>query len=116
MIQLKDIIQYYIGCQMVYASHHEPQNETYKLTYQNLSEAIEFGDQPILRRLEDMTKDEREAYHKLMFLRTDGVHIVQILTETPESYLWLLKNHFDIFHLIDNDLAIDAKTLNENNP
>jgi len=29
----------------------------------------------------------------------------------PDDFLWLLKNHFDLFHLIPSGLAIDSTTL-----
>src|SRR5688500_4269076 len=61
MIQLKDVIQYYIGQRFMYSSHHEPQDETYVLRASMLGETLEFGDRSLLRRLEDMT--EEEALH-----------------------------------------------------
>jgi hypothetical protein len=56
--KLSDYLHFFIGCKMLYSSHHEPQNEPYTLTHDNVGQAIEFGDRPILRRLEDITPGE----------------------------------------------------------
>lgn len=64
MIQLKEVIHYYIGQRFLYSSHHEPQNESYVLRASMLSETVSFGDRPILRRLEDMGEDEMRLLYR----------------------------------------------------
>lgn len=124
--QLENFIQYYIGCPCLntwFQANHSSYNAGWKLTgflatspkpfhletdtEYNWTDSIKL----ILRRLSDITKDEEAEYEKLLYRRTDGVHSVIIRTETPESYHYLLKKHFDIFELIDAGLALDSKTL-----
>jgi hypothetical protein len=60
---IKDYLHLYLGCDMQYNTHHEPQNEPYILTAKNLDEAIEFEERPILRPLSDITDEEiRELF------------------------------------------------------
>lgn len=111
MIQLNDILHYYMGVEMMYASHHEPQNATYVLKHQNISEAIQFGDRPILRMIRDISKEEEKTYHSICGEGTDGVHVVVVRFDTPESFHYLIKQGFDVFELIESNQAIDAKTI-----
>ena len=110
--KLQDYLHYYIGCQMMYSSHHEPQNEPYVLTFKNIEEAIEFGDRPILRRLEDITDEEDQEYHKLLL--TKELDDYSIRHDCPESFHYLLKRGFDLFDLIDSGVAADAKLIKIN--
>lgn len=106
MIHLKDVIHYYIGQKCIHSSHHEPQNEPYVLTAKNLAEAIEFGDRPVLRRLEDMTKEEKARVGYSAMIKNEIVW-------TPEKVHYLLKQGFDLWNLIDSKQAVDLKTLNQ---
>lgn len=56
--EIKDYLHLYLGCEMQYSTHHEPQYETYTLTIEGLKEAIEFEDSPILRPLWQLTDEE----------------------------------------------------------
>jgi len=56
--EIRDYLHLYLGCEMQYSTHHEPQYEKYILSSENLKEAIEFEDLPILRPLSDMTDRE----------------------------------------------------------
>lgn len=58
---------------------------------------------PILRRLEDMTDEERAAQ----------VPTSDTIAGRAESIAYLLSKHFDLFGLIDAGLVIDAKTLQQ---
>lgn len=62
---------------------------------------------PILRRLEDMTEQEKQqsAIH-----RGDGDGLNSSLPEAHEFH-YLLKQGFDLFGLIDAGVALDAKTV-----
>lgn len=143
----KDYLPYYIGQNMVHASHHEPQFEPYVLTVENLAEAIEFLDLPILRRLSDMTEEEMKALYmartlwayvqeshikKIQFSPSNkncitidyegpsgsggytcGHELIYLNQLMPNQFHYLLKQGFDLFKLIDNNLAVDAKSLNQ---
>jgi hypothetical protein len=138
-MKLEDYIHYYIGCNMMYSSHHEPQTETYKLTYDTIQGAIEFLDRPILRKIEDITDEEirelinyekwESIYDGVKYTKTksgididyvidagDGggysqSHHVSFILLTPQQVVFFTKKGFDMFNLINAGLAIDAKTL-----
>jgi hypothetical protein len=156
-MKLQDVLHYYIGCKMLYSSHHEPQNEPYVLTFENIKEAIEFADRPILRRLSDLTDAEAITIASMAFFDRDAGYPVRDYTtrrqpmgnyppsacqvainndwhdmeivigfntgniwyskgehrvfNQPKIFHYLLSQHFDLFNLIDNGLAIDAKTI-----
>lgn len=135
MIQIKDVLHYYIGQKCIRSSHWEPQNEPYVLTGASLAEAIEFGDGPILRRLCDMTQEEAlkvcqmksEVYTDIDDVELSGqgfyfTHRYGIRARrfkrwfsindlNAQQFHYLLKQGFDLFNLIDNGFAIDAKTI-----
>lgn len=125
MKQLKDYLHYYIGCKMIRSSHWEPQYEPYILTFENIREAIEFSDRPLLCRLEDMTEEDWysvEAETSLM-IDAHGLNAVRdnFMIGTDEYRLgWTIVNDaliamrkrgIDVDGLIDAGLAIDAKPL-----
>jgi hypothetical protein len=60
----KHWIYSHIGCKMNYSSHHEPQNETYTLTLDNIEEAIEFGDTIAEGEVQKLSKEESEGNSK----------------------------------------------------
>lgn len=79
---------------------------------------------PILRPLSDLTKEITETecgnpIHLDMFDDDDRTILElknpykynDILTVSVNAYNYLLKNHFDVFGLIQNNLAIDINTL-----
>jgi len=94
---LKDYLPFHLGCEMMYATHHEPQSKTYTLKIESLAEALHFGDIPILRPLSDMTEEEKIESGKLY----------KHLSPNYEQFRWLLSKSFDLFGLIDAGLAID---------
>ena len=117
--KLQDYLPYYIGCNMIYSSHHEPQNEPYILTFKNIEEAIEFGDRPILRKLEDVSQEEAKyiidnyTFGDISIPADEvkfSINITKRLSSNMKIADYLLKQHFDLFGLIDSGLAIDAST------
>jgi hypothetical protein len=73
---------------------------------------INFGTQistikPYLFPLSSMNLDQRIEYSRTLVI-FDESHCSQ----TPETYDWLNKNHFDYRGLIEKGLAIDATNLN----
>lgn len=135
METLKDYLPLYIGCEMMYATHHEPPR--YILSVDNLKDAIEFGDAPLLRIFPSMTDQEKEFIYDFIFpaniaLVTPGGKITfidSLLTDrcypTDEFILYenigesmtfydncklinrMLKMHFDLFGLIEKGLVLD---------
>ena len=73
----------------------------------------ECGFMPILRRLSSMTEEEAKDLtdHGIEQLH-DAIHLkTHTLSFTPEDLLYLLSEGFDIFGLIDANLAIDKDTI-----
>ncbi len=122
--KLQDYLPYYIGCKMMYSSHHEPQNEPYILTFKNIEEAIEFGDRPILRKLNDITDQEWDQIESETSIMQEahGYQAVKDSFFNPHinyRFYWpivnetlqiLRKRNVDVDELIDSGLAIDAST------
>lgn len=122
-----NILAMYLGCQMRYATHHEPQNETYTLTVKNIYEAVAFGDTPILRRLEDMTEEEARDIWAIpddwkIFMRSYGVfcqlgtndsQYIDFKSLSPNAFQRLLSKCFDLYGGIDAGWAVDAKQIKQ---
>lgn len=64
---------------------------------------------PILRPLSSITKRELAFLEGTRRPITDGVHTVVVNVDTPDSFQFLLSNHFDLFGLIERGLAIEKK-------
>lgn len=65
----------------------------------------------ILRPLSNLTEEEKGHLLTLKQPITDGIHSVLIPVDTPESVLYLIKQGFDIFGLIEAGLAIDKNKM-----
>jgi hypothetical protein len=73
---------------------------------------------PYLFPLESMTEEQKKKYnfwkHEIPVCRYeygDAVEEIELF-ESPESFEYLIENHFDVFGLIPLGLAIDATNLN----
>lgn len=135
MKKIEDYLHLYLGCEMYYSTHHEPQNAVYILTARNLAEAIKFGDMPLLRPLESMTeeeaielaslseyephfrdvKTERNSFSNDIIVSWQGsnesreqFNATGDLFYCADQFQWLLKKGFDLFELIYYGLAIDS--------
>lgn len=91
-MEIKDYLKYYIGCQMMYSSHHEPQDEQYTLSFDNIKEAIAFGDRPILRRLCSITEEEMRQLLILWFHPNEDIFLqtvaeIQLHTKEPQRHI-----------------------------
>ena len=103
-------------------------NQNKKIVYFTLSDGrylLDRNFKPVLRPLSDLTKenvvdmieysDFESVYFNsnpsdLIFINTeDKIYLSDILKNTE----FLLKNHFDIYGLIDAGLAIDINTINK---
>lgn len=140
---IKDFIHLYLGCEMEYKTHHEPQDATYTLDGKSLDQAIEFGERPILRPLSSMTEEEAavlctmsvnglRAGDKVTIVEFDmfysrckfyihhdddpetKVHrFLEFNKWKPEQTVFMLSKDFDIFGLIESGLAIDKTKTHE---
>lgn len=133
MRDIKDYAHYYIGQPCLntwFPADHDAYNAGWVLVGFNETSIKPFGLEnetdstwtdsikPILRRLEDMTEEERQVVHNMGKLYMN--HKDHTLPSYSLSKMWaanqthyLLKQGFDLFGLIDAGLAVDAKTLNQ---
>lgn len=79
----------------------------------DLSCSVNFKEvKPILRPLNDILDTIRKEFYNL-------IGDIDEISELKIEYLpygaveWLIENHYDIFSLIDNNLAVDINTLNK---
>jgi len=147
MTQLKDVIHFYLGCELYWVFL----NETSVLDVSLLKDLQNHLHQikPILRRLDSMTEEELKECVILSYfernrdiisqcfdeviistdnrnkklhgtaipytLFKDGKHFMTAtLSENhlnPEQFLYLLKQGFDLFNLIDSNQAIDKNKI-----
>lgn len=101
---IKPFLPYYLG-QTFWTPNSEGQiNRT---TLQYIMDMIDAGTKvrPILRRMNDMSEDERVEWNRrkqrkgyMYNIHADNTH-------------WLISKGFDVFHLIPAGLAIDAATI-----
>jgi hypothetical protein len=113
MKDIKDYLHLYFGCDVRITINIEGNPVIEKLTAKVLADEIEchIGIKPILRRLNDMTDEEKAECKRLMTQGTDGVHNVVISVYSFESMRYMLSIGIDLFNLIPEGLAIDSKTL-----
>lgn len=71
---------------------------------------------PILRKIESITFEEFIEAGKIhvscggvIQITFDDVKANRVLPTYPEVFAWLLSKHFDLFNLIDNNLAISKE-------
>lgn len=109
--KLSDYLHYYLGCKVMYPGMANPKTLTGRWLQSLLEKTVSV--KPILRRLEDMTKQEEEELEIIKGARVVyRSHLpIEIKFDTPDTFHWMLKRHFDLFGLVDAGLAIDAATL-----
>lgn len=133
MIKLKDVIHYYIGCDVIVdrkehgrlmganpipnsvgqvywdiiTDDMKAEDEDFCMPYNDDPDIGDLRIKPILRRIEDSTVDEQIEFGKLMGTTETAYTVVKY--HTPASFNWLIKNKFDLFGLIETEQAIDAK-------
>lgn len=131
MKQLKDYLHYYIGCELktdtgkvtLIGVLNDKFNGNYQIavlngniTYMSIIERYK----PILRRLEDITEDEADYIYNNFDVCFDTDALGNPVFDWDDIrannafaiFHYLLKESFDLFNLIDENLAIDKKTLN----
>lgn len=125
-MKLQDYAKFYIGCRCFntwFLQGHEMYDRNWQLKSIDI-----YSDNPyglncyaeftwtdsiklILRKLEDITNEECEAYNYIMFT-CHSVNKLQDQMKTNAAMTkYLLEQRFDLFGLIDAGLAIDSKTL-----
>lgn len=129
-INIQDYIHYYIGCRCFNTwypeDHPEYDRGWYLRTFRTAidtvnpyglaTESLEYltgtdSIKLILRKLEDITQEECDAYNKIN-ITMHSINKVQDQMKTNAATTnYLLKQGFDLFDLIHNGLAIDSKTL-----
>ena len=74
---------------------------------------------PILRPLSDLTKEEYKIELRKMLYKFDNDSIYGIISDIKDGYaeyglmVFCFDHHFDVFGLLENNLAIDINTLNK---
>lgn len=103
-VELKDVLHFYVGCRIVYSD--EPQNQNHKLTLEVLAKKM-FGHsiKPILRPLSDMT--ELESNYLACIFPMPNNHNWNREKWNMQEFLYLLKQGFDLFGLIESEQAFD---------
>ncbi len=106
----KEILHLYLGCEMVTEKgnifklepHHFPSNWQEEYIFNKAK--------PLLRPLSDIK--ETEIVEMFNLNETSGVYVFRVDNEnthrfTSKQFLYLLKQGFDLFQLIENGYAID---------
>lgn len=83
-----------------------------------LNDPYERTIQPILRPLSDMKEDEAKVIDQMCLEQLDGVTkpsntgvVEGIRTRTSDALVFMLSKGFDLFGLIEEELAIDASEI-----
>lgn len=128
MIKLKDVIHLYIGCQLMYYEKTDAGvltgvnkiGDTVTLNVHDDGGWVIDDVKPVLRPLSDMNDTEcdevgcdiQDGEYDKGTITSDciiaGTHHVKSIRGSAEAIMWLLRNHFDIFGLIESGQAIDA--------
>lgn len=121
MIQLKEVIHYYIGQRFLFDNQEWKIVAINRKTVKGWRYSATGGDRyqeiwhheckPILRRLEDMTEEEKQESQKYNVVET--INDVKVEWDTPLTFHYLLQQGFDLFGLIDSNQAIGSKTLKQ---
>lgn len=129
-VKWKDVAHMHLSCQVEYLDYF---TDTRRIGRMNMVGEDNFfidGDnnaqeiaqaKPILRKLSDMTEEEKKELRKIMSnagsvnmlpeIRTSNVLQLFFNAENPKIMLWLLQRGFDLYNLIESGEAIDKATL-----
>lgn len=130
MIKLKDVIHLYIGCSVQFNEPDDTENELIGVVIHechlhnkthNMYGSCDISKlKPVLRPLSDMNDTEcdevgcdiQDGEYDKGTITSDciiaGTYHVKSIRGSAEAIMWLLRNHFDIFGLIESGQAIDA--------
>lgn len=129
--ELKDIMHFYIGCEVEIEIYGKLRNclldginkDYYFLIIPGDKAATsyfkgKYSIKPILRPLSDMTdKEAADIFNMddwLFINQKKGITHLDFALP-PQTFIYLLKQGFDLFGLIESGQAIDATTLKHNN-
>ncbi len=118
---IADYLPYYLGCKLVSNNTHGivgtlvgvVKNDVYFKSNGFIYHYKADMYKPILRPLSSMTEEKRKELYAMGSQRYKG-GITQMLNLNcfdSAQFMWLLINHFDLFNLIESNLAIDAETI-----
>jgi len=119
MKDIRDYLPFYLGCQYRISYIETPDRFTVwsELTAARLAKLEDHSIAKIeiqLRPLSSMTEEEQKQLEATKaFQRATPVHRIGIRVWTAESYRWAFKNHFDVFELIPEGIAIDKTIINQ---
>ena len=112
MKDIKDYLHLYLGCQISIGGRY---NVTLTANYTDASHIsldhclANPAYKPILRPLSSMTGQEMEEFYvmpePMLTWRVDMYYQLP-----PNRFHWLLSKHFDLFDLIEDELAIQITT------
>jgi hypothetical protein len=116
---IKDYLPYYIGQlaeisnlsqRMIAYGFEDGQVKINGYLIDTLEKEDAFTIKPILRKLSSMTEEEiKELESTKAFQRPSPVHALGMMVWTADSYVWAMQKGFDLFGLIDSELAIEKK-------
>lgn len=108
---IRDYLHLYLGCDCLICYNGDQRGLVMQLT----GELIDNPDkdithyEPRLRRLSDMTEEEAAIADEI--LNTfEGSNPIEAFQGMANMTLYLLRNKFDVYDLIDSGLAIETKT------
>jgi len=106
----KEVAHLYLGCKVKW---NDDSLFSEKISDFDLFQMSHINDiKPILHRLEDMTEyDKVNAINPMLYGFESIINQSEKLRQLAEITIFLLSKHYDLFNLIDNCQAIDAKTL-----
>jgi len=102
------------GRDVIVDVHYSESTDDWDVFNDNLDEFDRI--KPILSKLSDLTDEQQEELWHLdakesVIKMENSIGRVRRIVVCPERTEWLRCNSFDLFNLIDRDLAIDKKTL-----
>jgi hypothetical protein len=124
MTQLKDYLHLYLGCEVQWKFDLKSKFwfigiDGDKVSLRTKSGAsifpVELKDITlILRPLSEMTEEETKEHDQIEMVKAETP--TGRIVHDANAVKWLLSKHFDLFNLIEKGLAIDATTINNQNP
>jgi hypothetical protein len=106
-IELKDVLHYYLGCDIELMHDSGSIEKLEAGNYNHFRDALvyltDLGSKLILRKLDSMADEDIKPMPFKQYPDFENKKF------TPDQFLYLLSKGFDLFNLIENNLAIDKK-------
>jgi len=125
-LELKHLAHYLpYGLKMYWENLDGSKIDPWTLRPDSLSTVLDFQNKPILRPLSDLWSDHAIEGHRdelsewdierieeaIAFIKVGLIHISLVDKLSFETVQFLISKHYDIFGLIDKNLAININTL-----